>query len=70
MHCIQFTLSLDIVLLALSSLASLPFPFRSMSGERNTYTANFRLQMIAFAESTYNSMAARRFSVNDKKLIR
>ena len=33
--CIQFILSLDIVLLASSSLTSLPFSFQSMSGKRN-----------------------------------
>ena len=34
------------------------FSFRSMSGKCNSYTANFKLQVIAFAESTSNSMAA------------
>ena len=68
-HCIEFTLSLDIVLLALSSSASLLFSFQSLSGQHNNYTANFQLQVIVFAESTNNSRAARRFSVN-KKLVR
>ena len=39
-----------------------------MSGKRNSYAANFKLQVIAFAESTNNSMAASRFSVNEKLL--
>ena len=60
MQYIQFTFSLDIILLALSSLASLPFSFWSMYGKHNSYTTNFKLQVIAFTESTNNSMAARR----------
>ena len=68
-YCIQFTLSLDIVLLALSSFASLPFSFWSISCKRNSYSANLKLQVTALAESTNNSMAARRFSIN-KKLVR
>ena len=39
-----------------------------MSGKRNSYTANFKLQGIAFAESINDSMAFRHFSVNDKNL--
>ena len=53
-------------MLALSSLASLPFSFLSMSGKRSSYTDNFKLQVIAFAESINNSMAVRCFSVNEK----
>ena len=40
-----------------------------MSGKLNSYTANFKLQVIAFSESTNNSMAVRSFYVN-KKLVR
>ena len=38
-----------------------------MSGKCNSYAANFKLQVIAFVESTNNSMAMRRFSVNEKQ---
>ena len=37
-----------------------------MAGKRNSYTAKFKLQVIAFSESTNNSMAARYFSINEK----
>ena len=40
-----------------------------MSGKRNSYIVNFKLQGTAFIENTNNSMAARRFSAN-KKLVR
>lgn len=39
-----------------------------MSGKRNSYAANFKLQVIAFAESCNNSMAARHFSINEKQV--
>ena len=39
-----------------------------MSKKRNSYTANFRLLVIAFSESSNNSMAARHFSVNEKQV--
>ena len=42
------TLSLDIIFLALSGLASLPFTFQSISGKRNNYTANFKLQVQSY----------------------
>ena len=37
-----------------------------MSGKHSSYTANFKLQVIAFAKSINNSMVARRFTVNEK----
>ena len=37
-----------------------------MSGNHNSYTANFKLQVISFTESINYSMAARHFSVNEK----
>lgn len=37
-----------------------------MSGKRRSYTANFKLQVIAFAETYNNSMAARHFSISEK----
>ena len=39
-----------------------------MSGKCNSYTANFKLQVIALAESASNSMAVRCFSINEKLL--
>ena len=39
-----------------------------MSSRRNSYTANFNLQVVAFAETTNNSIAARLFSVNEKQV--
>ena len=39
-----------------------------MPCKRNSYTANFKLKVIAFAETTNNSMAARHFSVNEKQV--
>ena len=39
-----------------------------MSSRRNSYTANFKLQVVAFAETTNNSIAARRFSVHEKQV--
>ena len=68
-HCIQnsdHTFSLDIALLTSSSLTLLPFSFGNMSCKRNSYPANFKLQVIAFSVSTNNSMPARHFSVNEK----
>ena len=38
------------------------------SGKCTSYIANFKLQMIAFAKSSNNSMAACHFSVNNKQL--
>ena len=59
---------MDIILLASNSLALLPFSFGNMSCKRNSYPANFKLQVIAFAETPNNSMATRRFSVNEKQV--
>ena len=42
------------------------FSFQIMSDKCNSYTANFKLQVIAFAKSTNNSMDARCFSINEK----
>ena len=39
-----------------------------MSWKHNSYTANFKLQVIDFAESLNNSMAARHFTVNKKQI--
>ncbi|GIY69360.1 HTH CENPB-type domain-containing protein [Caerostris darwini] len=39
-----------------------------MSGKRNSYTADFKLQVIAFAEKHNNIVAARHFSVNEKQV--
>ena len=55
------------VLLA-SSLAWLPFSFENMSSRRNSYTANFKLQVVAFAETTNNNIAARHFSIHEKQV--
>lgn len=39
-----------------------------MPGKRSSYTANFKLQVVAFAEKSNNSVAARHFSINEKQV--